>query len=208
MKTTIRRALTAAALALATTAAFTPAASAATTTATFDCRGDSALGAQYFTYAQTADVTAPATVAAGGALTIVVDPARNTVPTSVNGFTVRRVHTMALKLPVPANSTYVSASLSGGSNVGTTSLSHANGVLTLTASGPMAGGATFELPTVTIRLTAGAAGTSIQTRMYGTSHSDPGLTFTAAVASFLGESSVPTRCFPNPNPVVTTTSVV
>jgi dehydratase len=206
MNSTLRRALSIAALAVVPILAFAPVAAAVPTTVNFDCQGSSPVGAQYFTLQQGAEVTAPATVAPGGALTVVIDPAPNTIPASVNGYTVRRVHTMALKVPIPANSTYVSATLSGGANVGTTNISVANGIATITASGPIAGGSTFELPTVTANLTAGASGT-IQTKLYGTSYSDPGLTFTAVVGSFFGDINVPTKCYPNPNPVITTTTI-
>ncbi|NUT97053.1 MAG: cyclase [Saccharothrix sp.] len=204
---TPRRTLSSAfALAAAATLVLAPAASAVPHAATFACQGSTPLGPQNFAFTQNAEVTAPATVAPGGDLTVVIDPAPNTVPTSVNGYTVRRVQTLALKVPIPANSTYVSAALAGGSNVGTTSLTVSGGIATLSASGPMAGGATFELPTVTVRLKAGASGT-IQTKLHGTSYSDPGLTFTAVVSSFLGNINVPTKCYPDPNPVITTTTI-
>ncbi|XVV07528.1 cyclase [Actinosynnema sp. CA-248983] len=203
---TPRRTLSALALAAVATLAFAPTAVAVPHTANFACQGSTPVGPSNFTFTQNAEVTAPATVAPGGGLTVVIDPAPNTVPTSVNGYTVRRVQSLALKVPIPANSTYVSATLSGGSNVGTTSLTVSGGIATLSASGPIAGGATFELPTVTVQLIAGASGT-IQTKLYGTSYSDPGLTFTAVVSSFIGTVNVPTRCYPDPNPVITTTTI-
>ncbi|CRK55529.1 putative cyclase-dehydratase [Alloactinosynnema sp. L-07] len=206
MTSTLRRALSIAALVAVPIVAFAPLAAAVPTTVNFACQGSTPAGPQNFTLQQNAEVTAPATVAPGGALTIVIDPAPNTIPGSVNGYTVRRVHTMALKVPIPANSTYVSATLSGGSNVGTTNISVANGIATVTATGPISGGATFELPTVTANLTAGPSGT-IQTKLYGTGYTNPGLTFTAVVRSFLGDINVPTKCYPNPNPVITTTTI-
>lgn len=206
MKPVARRALTSLALAAAAVFAVVPPASAVPYTATFDCQGSTPTGPQTFPFTQHTEVTAPATVAPGGELTVVVDPAPNTIPTTVNGNTVRRVQTLALKIPIPANSTYVSATLTGGSNVGTTGITVSGGIATLTASGPMNGGATFELPTITVRLQAAQSG-SIQTRLHGTGYSDPGLTFTAVVASFLGNINVPTRCYPNPNPVITTTTI-
>lgn len=200
------RTLTGLALAGAALLAFAPTAAAVPTTVNFACQGSTPLGPENFDFGQNAEVTAPATVAPGAAFSVVIDPAANTIPSSVNGYTVRRVQTLALKVPIPANSTYVSATLSGGSNVGTTNISVSGGVATITASGPINGGASFELPTVTANLTAGPSGT-IQTKLHGTSYSDPGLTFTAVVASFLGNINVPTRCYPNPNPVITTTTI-
>jgi dehydratase len=201
-----RRTLSGLALTAAALLALAPSAVAVPANVSFACQGSTPLGPQNFTFGQAAEVTALATVAPGAPLAVVVDPAPNTIPGSVNGYTVRRVQTLALKLPIPANSTYVSATLSGGSNVGTTAVSVSGGVATITASGPVNGGAAFELPTVTVNLTAGASGT-IQTRLQGTGYSDPGLTFTAVVSSFLGNINVPTSCYPNPNPVITTTTI-
>ena len=78
--------------------------------------------------------------------------------------------------------------------------------VTVTFDGPIAGGATFELPTITAHLTAGASGT-VDSSLYGTSYDDPGLTFTAVVSSIIGDISAPTSCFPNPSPVLTSTTV-
>lgn len=206
MKTAPRRTLTGLALAGVAVLALAPTAAAVPHSITFACQGNSPLGPQNFTIGQDAEVTAPATVAPGGALTVVIDPAPNTVPSSINGFRVQRTHTLALKVPIPANSTFVSATLSGGSNVGTTNLSVSNGMATLTATGPMAGGSVYELPTVTANLTAGPSGT-IETKLHGSGYSNPGLTFTAVVSSLLGSITVPTACYPNPNPVITTTTI-
>jgi dehydratase len=79
-------------------------------------------------------------------------------------------------------------------------------VITVTVPGPIAGGATFTLPTLTLGLTAGSSGT-IQAQLAGTSFSDPGLTFTA-VTSVLGfPVNAPTVGFPNPNPILATTTI-
>jgi dehydratase len=196
---------------LAATAAalvFVPAASAAPTDINYDCQADTPLGAQNATLTQTVDASAPATVAPGGALDVVVDPAPSTVPTEVAGFEVKEVKGFALKVPVPANSTLTGVDLTGGSGLGDTppAWSESGGVVTVTWAGPMPGGSTFEIPTVTAHLTAGASG-SIDANLYGTSYDDAGLTFTTVVSSFLGDISAPTSCFPNPNPILTTTTI-
>lgn len=183
-------------------------ASAAPVDVTYDCRADSPLGEKFTTLTQTVDVTAPATVAPGGALDVVIDPAPTTIPSEVEGNTVKEIKGIALKAPIPANSTYVSADLSGGSNIGPVppEITVADGVGTVSIAGPIAGGSTAEFPTVTIHLTAGASGT-IESRLYGTSYDDPGLTFTAVVGSIIGDVDVPVACFPNPSPVFTTTTI-
>ncbi|MFG1641007.1 cyclase [Amycolatopsis sp. NPDC049252] len=184
-------------------------AQAATTTIAFDCQADAPIiGPQQVSLNQDADVTAPATVAPGGAFDVVIDPAPNEVPGEVSGNTVKNINTFALKFPIPANSTFVSADLAGGSGLGATAptIAVANGVATLSFPGPIAGGATFELPTITAHLTAGASGT-IETKLSGTGYSDPGLTFKAVAGTIIGDLTAPTSCFPNPSPVFTTTTI-
>jgi dehydratase len=201
-------ALAVSALAVAGMVGLAPAASAAPTDITYDCQADTPLGAQNLTLTQAVEATAPATVAPGGTLDVVVDPAPNTVPSEAAGYEVKEVHTFTLKVPVPSNSTLVDAELTGGSGLGDTppEWAVADGIVTVTFPGPIAGGATFELPTITAHLTAGDSG-AIDTTLYGTSYDDPGLTFTAVVASPLGDISAPTSCFPNPNPVLTSTTI-
>ena len=199
---------TGAAVAVAVTASvvLAPTASAATDIV-FDCQADTPLGTENLTLNQTVDATAPASVAPGGALDIVVDPAPNQVPSEAAGYTVKNVNTFTLKVPVPANATLTGVDLTGGSGLGSDpTWTEADGVVTVSFSGPIAGGATFELPTITAHLTAGASG-AIESSLYGTSYDDPGLTFTAVVGTFIGDISAPTSCFPNPNPVLTSTTI-
>jgi dehydratase len=207
MLLTPRRLVTAAALALVPVLAFGTTASAANQTITYKVRA-SALGqTAELDLTQGIDSTAPATVAPGGALQVVIDPAPNTVPATGGGYTIREINTVVLKLPVPANSTFVSASLSGGAGLGATpptvGLEGTNVVLKV--AGPLAGGASFELPTVTLNLTAGASGT-IETKLGGTSHSAPGLTFNAVVVVVFPVTA-PATAYPDPNPVLTSTTI-
>ena len=203
-----RRAAIAAAFAAAAALTATPQAMAAPFDINFDCNGDAPTGAQQFTLQQSTDVSAPETVAPGAAFDVVVDPAVNTIPGEVNGNTVKEVGGFDLRLPIPANSTYVSADLAGGSNLGPNppTINVENGVATVHLDGPIAGGSEFELPTITVHLTAGESGT-IETKLAGTSYDDPGLTFTAVVSSIIGDVDVPSSCFPNPNPTLTTTTI-
>lgn len=120
------------------------------------------------------------------------------------------IRNVDLLIPVPPNSTYRGADLSGGSNLGPNppTISVHNNVVDVHLDGPLAGGSTVTFPTVTAHLTAsGAAGSTITTQLYGTSYADPGLTFTADVSTFFGTVSAPTSCYPNPNPVITTTKI-
>lgn len=183
-------------------------AAAATFQHNFDCRGDAPTGAEYFTLQQTTDITAPASVAPGSGFDIVIDPAPNTVPSEVNGYTVERIENIDLRIPVPTNSTFDSVELSGGANLGSTppTVDVANGIATLHIAGPIGGGEQYELPTITAHLTAGSSGT-IETRLDGTGYDDPGLTLNAVVSTLLGSVDVPSNCYPNPNPALTTTTI-
>lgn len=206
MKFTLLKAGTTVLAAAALVAVGAPVASAATDIV-YDCEADTPLGAENATLTQTVDATAPATAAPGTALDVVVDPAPNEVPTEVAGYTVKNVHTFTLKVPVPSNATLTGVDLTGGSGLGSEpTWAESGGVVTVSFSGPIAGGSTFELPTITAHLTAGASG-SIDATLYGTSYDDPGLTFTTVVSTFLGDISAPTSCFPNPNPVLTSTAI-
>lgn len=194
------------AVAVAASVVATPTAAAATDIL-YDCQADTPLGTENLTLNQTVDATAPATVAPGGALDIVVDPAPNQVPSEAAGYTVKNVNTFTLKVPVPANATLTGVDLTGGSGLGSDpTWAEADGVVTVSFAGPIAGGATFELPTITAHLTAGASG-AIDSTLYGTGYDDPGLTFTAVVGTIIGDISAPTSCFPNPNPVLTSTAI-
>lgn len=203
---TLRKAGTAVAAALLATLVLTPTAAAATDLV-YDCQADTPLGPEYATLDQTLDATAPATAAPDTALDVVVDPAPDTVPTELAGFQVVNVNTFALRLPVPANATLTGVDLTGGAGLGgTPTWSETGGVVTVSFPGPIAGGGAFELPTITAHLTAGPTGT-IVTSLSGSSYSDPGLTFNTVVATPVGEISTPTSCFPNPNPVLTSTTI-
>lgn len=207
MKFTLLKASTAVLSAAALVALAAPVAAAAATDITYDCAADTPFGTEYATLNQTVDATAPATVAPGGALDVVVDPAPNQVPSEVAGYDVEEVHTFTLKVPVPTNSSLDGVDLTGGSGLNSVpTWSEDNGIVVVKFAGPIAGGAEFELPTITAHLTAGASG-SIDTKLYGTSYDDPGLTFTVVVNTFFGDISAPTSCYPNPNPVLTSTTI-
>ncbi len=180
---------------------------AAATDINFDCQADTPLGTENVSLTQTVDATAPATVAPGAALDVVVDPAPSQVPAEAAGFEVKEIRGFTLKVPVPTNATLTGVDLTGGTNLGgTPTWSQSGGVVTVQFPGPVPGGSTFELPTITAHLTSGASG-AIESTLYGTSYDDPGLTFTTVVSTFIGDITAPTSCFPNPNPVLTSTTI-
>ncbi|GFH38172.1 cyclodehydratase [Streptomyces pacificus] len=198
----------AAALALACLA-ISPA-SAAGTTLAMDCQATPPIGsAQKFDLSAGVDATAPDTVAAGGALSVRLATEPMTVPGSVGGYTVKSIKNITLKAPVPSNATVTGARLTGGSGIGsgTPAVSVSGGEIVMSVPGPISGGQTFTLPVLDLDLTAGVSGTAIETRLSGSSYSSPGLTFTASVPILFVTVSVPTSCYPSPNPVLTSTAV-
>jgi dehydratase len=162
-----------------------------------------------FTVNASVSGSAPSTVAADSSLAVSLSVGSITVPNCADGFTVTEIKGIALEIPVPADATYDSASVAGGIGIGfrTPSVSESGGVITIDVPGPIPAGTTFTLPTLTLDLTSGAAGGTIDTTLSGTSDGDPGLTFTA-VLSFLGfgigASSVG---YPTTSPTLTSTTI-
>jgi len=198
------------ALALATTFAPASAAIAATVPVTFDCQAQPPIGSpQQFTLSTSIVADAPANVGVGGTFgaTLATDPI--TVPSNAGGYPVNNLHDLVLKVPVPQGSTFQSATLTGGSNLGgTPTVSESNNIVAVTIPGPIAGGSTFQPPALGLTLTAsGDPGTTIDTHLAGTGYADPGLTFTANVQVTFFSVDVPTSCYPNPSPTLTSTTI-
>jgi dehydratase len=186
---------------------FTSTASAAPQTITFKLRASAAGQTADFTLDQGLDASAPSTVAPNAALKVTIDPAPNKVPTEAAGRQVREIKGLALRLPVPANSKFQSASLSGGSGLGgTPAIALQGNDVVLTVPGPIKGGADFELPVVTITLQAGGSGT-VTTKLGGTSYDAPGLTFTAVITVIGFPVNAAAKGYPDPSPVLTSTTI-
>jgi dehydratase len=198
-------------LALAAVLAVAPPAAAATVPVTLDCQAQPPIGSpQQFTLSTSIDGVAPATVASGGAfqVTLATDPI--TVPGEAGGYRVDRLRDLDLRVPVPQGSTFQSATLTGGSNLGpgVPDVFQSEGIVTVRIPGPIPGGATFQPPALHLTLTAsGDPGTTINTRLAGTGYADPGLTFTATVQIGFLTLDVPAACFPNPSPTLTSTTI-
>ena len=152
--------------------------------------------------------SSPATVAAGGAVTVTLATGALTVPSSASGYTIKDIQGIALDIAVPTNSTYVSCSLAGGSGLGsgTNTCSHSGSNVVVNIPGPIAGGATATLPTLTIKVTAGSSG-SINTQLAGTSYTSPGLTFTAVISVIGISINAPTTGYPTTSPILATSTI-
>ncbi|BFU45342.1 cyclodehydratase [Krasilnikovia sp. MM14-A1004] len=178
---------------------------------TWDCQAQPPVGGpQQLNLDTPITGSAPASVATGSDFEIAAESAPLTIPTSAGGNTIRYLKNLQVRTPVPAGTALRGVTLTGGSNLGTgvPSTSVANGVVTLTVPGPVTAGATIQLPTIHLAVTATApAGATITSTVAGTSYADPGLTFTANVKILFGGIDVPARCYTAPSPVLTSTAV-
>jgi dehydratase len=199
------------ALALAATLGLAGPVAAATVPVVWDCEAKPPIGApQQLTLNNSVQADAPATVVAGGSFEATLAPDPTTVPAEAGGYKITNLKNLKLKVPVPQGATFQSATLTGGSNLGTgiPSVAQADNVVTVTVPGPLAGGSTFQLPALHLTLTAtGAAGTAIDTKLAGSSYTDPGMTFGATVQAGPFPIDVPTTCFANPSPTLTSTTI-
>jgi dehydratase len=201
----------ASALALTVMLAVASPAAAATVAVTLDCQATPPIGApQQLTLDIAVQADAPATTAPASTFEATLAPDPTTVPAEAGGYAVNNLRNLALRIPVPAGATYQSATLTGGSNLGTgiPSVAQANNLVTVTVPGPLTGGSTFQLPALHLKLTAsGAAGSTIDTHLAGTGYPDPGMTFTANVQAGPFPVDVPTSCYPKPSPTLTSTTI-
>ena len=151
--------------------------------------------------------TAPASVTAGSTFQIQITPDDIAVPTEQAGYAVTSLSNITARFPVPANSTFVGATLVEGTGYTGTSTVALNGSnIELKIPGSIAAATTATLPTVTVTLQAtGTAGSSIDTTIYGSSYGNWGYKFNVAIS--LGTTS--NTCYPAaPVPTFSTTLIV
>ena len=183
-------------------------AQAAQPVASYACRADTKFGQHTLSLRQGVDAKAPATVRPNTRFTIAVDLKPGSLPSEVKGFKLQEVRDLALRVPVPANSSYVSARLIGGSGLNSTPTVQLDGnVAVIKVAGPIPGGASYQLPTLSIRLKSGRRGTTVETKLKGTGYNDPGLTLNAKIKWKFITVTAPVTCYPDPNPALTRTTV-
>ncbi|MEV6268132.1 hypothetical protein AB0L64_13225 [Kribbella sp. NPDC051936] len=181
---------------------------AAPPVATYACRADTKFGRHTVSLRQAVDAQAPAVVPANSRFTVAVHLQPGTLPSEVKGFKLKEVRDLALRIPVPANSSYLGARLTGGSGLNSTPTVQLEGnTAVVKVAGPIPGGASYELPALSVRLKSGRAGTTIETKLKGTSYDDPGLTLQAKIKWKFVTTNAPVSCYPDPNPVLTRTAV-
>ncbi|WP_020391975.1 hypothetical protein [Kribbella catacumbae] len=181
---------------------------AAAPTASYACLADTKFGRHTFSLRQGVDAKAPATVRSGARFTVAVDLKPGSLPGEVKGFKLKEVRELSLRIPVPANTSFVSARLTGGSGLGSTpTLERSGGVLTIRVGGPIPGGSAYQLPSLSVRLKAGARGRVVETKLLGTSFDNPGLNLRATIKWKFVTIKSPVACYPSPNPALTKTQI-
>ena len=179
------------------------------------CQGSAIGQTQTSALSTGVSLLAPATATAGSTFQAKLTADPIIVPSTAganNEYSIQNLNTIKVRFDVPAGATFVSASLSGGSNLGTgaPTVALSGSQVVVSIPGNLAPGTTATLPTVTATFTAsGAVSTSLPWKLSGTSYSNPGITFTARVSNvpFLGTINVATSCYGNPNPVLGTTTI-
>ena len=185
-----------------------PAAAPAGPTASYACRADTKFGRQTFSLRQGVDAKAPETVKPNARFSIVVDLKPGSLPGEVKGFKLKEVRDLSLRIPIPTNTSYVSATLSGGSGLGSNpTVEHRDGVVTIRVNGPIPGGSGYQLPSLSVRLKAGARGKVIETRLQGSSFDNPGLNLQATIKWKFVTIKSPVACYPDPNSALTRTAI-
>lgn len=205
-----RRALAITAIAGVATLGVAAGANAGTTSTTYDLQASAAGQTATFTVNASVTDTAPTSVTHSTAFTIKLSIGSVTIPTSAGGYSVKDIQGIAIKVPVPTNSTYKSGSLSGGTGFGpgTPTVSQASRIVTIKVPGPINAGTTVTFPTLTMHLVAGAtAGKVISEKLYGTSYTTPGITFTAVITVVGLPVNASVVGYPNPNPVLSKTTI-
>ncbi len=154
----------------------------------------------------------PATAAQGANFGVQMTADPMNIPTSGGGYPIVRLSNLVIRFDVPAGSSFVSATLSGGSSLGsgTPTVAESGGQIVMTVPGPLAPGSTAVLPTVNATMQAtGSVGSTISARLAGTGYSDPGITFTSVVKVLFSNISANSSCYvPGTNPVLATTEIV
>ncbi|GAA1698574.1 cyclase [Kribbella yunnanensis] len=181
---------------------------AAQPVASYSCRANTKFGKHLLSLRQGVDAKAPATIKPNHRFSITVDLKPGQLPGEVKGFKLKEVRDLALRVPIPPNSSYVSATLTGGSGLNSTPSVRLDGrTAVISVAGPIPGGAAYQLPTLTVRLKAGRRGAIVETRLQGTSYDNPGLTLTAKIKWKFVTINSPVTCYPNPNPPLTRTTI-
>lgn len=146
------------------------------------------------------DASAPVTVLPNQTFKIVIDPA----PTTTNATYLKAMKDVTTVFQL-GGAYLFSVQLNGGSNIGTapSKATYSGGKLTVTTPGPIIGGQTYDLPTVTLNVVAPASG-KVTSAPGGSSFTDLGFHFQRQVVG--DDAWGPGQCYPDPAQPVTFTA--
>ena len=174
----------------------------------YQCAGDTPLGSIIgVTYQDLVDVDAPSTIPPRTTMNIQITPAPNVMLSHVDNRPVESVQDIEWKILLPTSASYVTTTLSGGSGTGPVTVTKLSNALRFNAPGPIAGGAEFQLPTITITVRSLSSGT-VRLRLAGYSLENPGLSFIARIQGSTITADVPTSCYANPDVTLSSTQIV
>nr|AAA99938.1 ORF1; putative [Streptomyces violaceoruber] len=184
LRSRTRTAAIAVPLALAGLMATTSGAQAAPVKTYFDCRVGTVTGLAYSTYV---DGVAPAHVRPGATFDVTLDPAPITPNPAYN----KEVKNVALQFKLPAGAKVLSYEVADRLAAGTPELQIDGTKAVLRAAGPYVANAPFDLPKITIKLKAPTTRGTLETPFGGTSHDDPGFTWTFISPNWTARPSSP-----------------
>jgi dehydratase len=163
----------------------------------------------------------------GAIFSLAISDLGESLPSTMQGFPIANASNVQVMYQMPTNATFVSATLSGGTGVGsgatvtevTDPLSPTQNDVVESVPGPIAAGASFALPTINLTLAASqTAGSTIDTGLLdvqpavsSTISSDPAFIDTLQVTTpAAGSVAVNNSCWPSdPNPtILSSTSIV
>jgi len=176
------------------------------------CRATASISTSYNDLNTGVTTEYPEQVAVGESFEVKLTANPIVVPTEGGGYPISYLRNVRVRFAVPAGTSFVGATSSGGANLGsgTPTVTQSGGIVTLTVPGDLAPGTTAVLPTITATLQAtGAPGTTIAPRLFGNSYDNFSIAFVARVTNvpFLGAVNANTQCYSPANPVLATITI-
>jgi hypothetical protein len=188
-----------------------PVPTSTTSTTNLSCQATTPIGPQPASQDLTLTTTHPNYAWAGTNFTISATPddAPAGLPDNISGNPIVHYRDFFAIIPIPAHTSYVSSSLSGGYGpLGTPTITFLSGPparVRVDIPGPIPPNTAFQFPTINVTLTALASGigTNVEPKLFGTSFANPGFGLTVrATLPVFGTTDLPTVCFPpSPPPI-------
>lgn len=182
-----------------------------TSTTNLSCQASTPLGPQATSQDLTLTTTHPNYAWAGTNFTLSAasDPSTGLPSDLGSGATAIHYRDFFAIIPIPAHTTHVSTTLTGGFGpLGTPTVTYIPGPparVRVDIPGPIPPLTPFQFPTINVTLTALASGigTNVEPKLFGTSFTNPGFGLTVrANLPVFGTSDLPTTCYPPAPPPI------